>query len=893
MIGKTTAHYKILEKLGEGGMGVVYKALDTKLERFVALKFLPPHISITAEDTARFLQEARAASAISHPNVCVIHDIVEHDDHHFIVMEYVDGKTLRQLVPVQKTQDALTYAIQIGEALQEAHSRGVVHRDIKAENVMVDSKNMVKVMDFGLAKLRGSLKLTRTSSTVGTLAYMAPEQIQGGDVDARSDIFSFGVVLYELLTGHLPFVGEHEAAVMYSILNDSPLPIQKFKPDLSSELLHIINRALEKDPEERYQTVHDMVIDLRRAKKEMSRVSRPAFTPPAAEVEQTVVPRGQSAVVGQRVPVEQGERTAGKRQPLRRAFLWAGLAGLIVVIAAIAVVLPLRKHTPRLNPKMSFRTLDVPFTEIDFAGLSRDGSWVVFSARDAKQEWSIYFMNVVKGEPRRLVTDPYERFDYTEISPDNSEVLFGAGGSGKGFHSAICVVSSQGGTSRKIAEPGIGCRWRPDGRLIGYIRDGSPGAPSQSGKFEFWTVKPDGSENRLVFVDSLCYLWSNYCFDWSPQGDRIAWLRSFPDYGEIFIRDLESGREYQLTHYRKPITEMAWASNDQIFFTSSRSGNTNVWMVPAKGGEAIQVTKGSGPDYAVRVSADATRLLYVEQRRITDIWTADIDGRNVRQLTFDNQRLDEPMFSPDKKRITFTMFSSDILRPNAHVFTMQSDGTNRTQLTHGEGLYFGSVWSPDGKYMTYGSKRIDEPHDSSRVYLIETSNPGTPRLVGRGVFAFWIDAERFVTITALPHSYSTLYTVKASEPIEAAQDSTRRFPLRDGKHVLLGDMRKGHEGWWLKSAGAGEEEVVRQVLASEYCDRACPSVSLRYLLYQEPSGELWRMSLPEGKRERMAATFDRINPNMGGIQLSFDDKSVVYGRGRLDARLVLIENLFE
>ncbi len=228
MIGQTISYYRILEKLGEGGMGVVYKAHDTKLDRLVALKFLPHGMLVSEEDKARFLQEARAASAVMHPNVCVIHDIAEHEGQQFIVMEYVEGKTMRERVPIQKVQDAINYAIQIGEALEEAHSKGVVHRDVKTDNIMVTSKNQVKVMDFGLAKLKGSLKLTKTSSTVGTLAYMAPEQIQGGEVDTRSDIFSFGVVLYEMLTGQLPFRGEHEAAMVYSIVNEEPEPIQRY-----------------------------------------------------------------------------------------------------------------------------------------------------------------------------------------------------------------------------------------------------------------------------------------------------------------------------------------------------------------------------------------------------------------------------------------------------------------------------------------------------------------------------------------------------------------------------------------------------------------------------------------------------------------------------------------
>ena len=264
MIGSTISHYKILEKLGEGGMGVVYKAQDTKLDRMVALKFLPAHLSDSEQDKARFIQEARAAAALNHPNVCSVIDISEHDGQMFIVMEFIDGVTLRQKIPLQKISDAMTYAIQIGDALQEAHGKGVVHRDIKAENIMVNSKNQIKVMDFGLAKLKGSLKLTRTSSTVGTLAYMAPEQIQGGDVDARSDIFSFGIVVYEMLTDRTPFRGEHEAAMVYSIVNEPPEQIQKFVPDISSQLIHVLDRALEKDPEDRYQTVHDMVIELRK-----------------------------------------------------------------------------------------------------------------------------------------------------------------------------------------------------------------------------------------------------------------------------------------------------------------------------------------------------------------------------------------------------------------------------------------------------------------------------------------------------------------------------------------------------------------------------------------------------------------------------------------------------
>jgi serine/threonine protein kinase/predicted Zn-dependent protease len=286
MIGKIISHYKIIEKLGEGGMGVVYKAHDTKLDRTVALKFLPSHITANDNDKERFLQEAKAAAALNHPNVCVIYDIQEYDDpiktdpadrQQFIIMEYVDGKTLRQLLTDRgqfTIENAVDYAIQIGEALQEAHNKGIIHRDVKSDNIMITAANQVKVMDFGLAKLKGSLKLTKTFSTVGTLAYMAPEQIEGREIDTRSDIFSFGIVLYEMLTGQLPFKGDYESALMYSILYEEPEPVEKHLPDISSELLHILNQSLEKDPNKRYQSMKELLIDLHRLERDTLKISK-------------------------------------------------------------------------------------------------------------------------------------------------------------------------------------------------------------------------------------------------------------------------------------------------------------------------------------------------------------------------------------------------------------------------------------------------------------------------------------------------------------------------------------------------------------------------------------------------------------------------------------------
>ncbi len=262
-------------------MGVVYKAEDTTLHRTVALKFLPEKASGSGQDKARFMQEARAAANLNHPNICTIHAIEEFEGRTFIVMERVEGVTLREKIPFKMLNQAFDAAIQIGEALTEAHSKGIVHRDVKSENIMITPKGQIKVMDFGLAKLKGSLKLTRTSSTVGTLGYMSPEQIQGGEVDHRSDIFSFGVVLFEMLTGQLPFRGEHEAAIVYSIVNEQPKPLTDFLPDAPPALSDIFAKAFEKDPNERYQSAADLAVDLKRLKKQSSTHSRSRAAVPA------------------------------------------------------------------------------------------------------------------------------------------------------------------------------------------------------------------------------------------------------------------------------------------------------------------------------------------------------------------------------------------------------------------------------------------------------------------------------------------------------------------------------------------------------------------------------------------------------------------------------------
>jgi serine/threonine-protein kinase len=271
MIGKTVSHYKITEKLGQGGMGVIYKAQDLKLDRFVALKFLPPHLTSSEEEKQRFIHEAKAASALQHNNICAIHEIDETDDNQiFICMDYYEGETLDKSIKEKPLpiEESIYITIQIAQGLAKAHEKEIVHRDIKPANIMLTADGVVKILDFGLAKLSTQTKLTKESTTLGTVSYMSPEQAKGEEVDKRTDIWSLGVILYEMLTGQLPFKGEYESAVIYSILNDTQEPVTGLRTGMPMELERITNKCLQKRPADRYQHVDELIVDLRQIREE-------------------------------------------------------------------------------------------------------------------------------------------------------------------------------------------------------------------------------------------------------------------------------------------------------------------------------------------------------------------------------------------------------------------------------------------------------------------------------------------------------------------------------------------------------------------------------------------------------------------------------------------------
>ena len=876
MIGQTVAHYRIVEKLGEGGMGVVYKAEDTTLKRTVALKFLPRGVEAYEGERARFLQEAQAAAALNHPNICTIYDIQSHEvapgegPQQFIVMEFVDGRTLEQMVPIEKLQTAIGYAIQIGEALQEAHSKAIVHRDIKADNIMVNSKNQIKVMDFGLAKLKGSLKLTKTSSTVGTLAYMAPEQIEGGEVDARSDIFSFGIVLYQMLTGHMPFRGAHEAAMVYSIVNEDPTPLQKYMPEVPSELVHILNRALEKDPADRYQNVSEMVIDLRRLKKQSAPVSRAT---------RTVQP-----------PEEHPEGAAALPLPgpglTRKRILPVLLVAALLVVAAGAAVLLLSRGK-QLNPDMKFRIVQVPFEDVWYADVSTDGNWLYFPAADDNGKFDVYMMNMAGGAPRRITSDSCQGIFGVVISPDGSTILYDRIDP-EGRNPEIVSAPTLGGMSRVIVEGAGAQAWRPDGKRIGYLVSQYP----SSGKitYEFWTCAPDGSDRKCEFADTVVYRPGlRRGFFWSPDGKSVTWVRNFREgYTEIFIHNLENGSERQITFDRKIAEDGIWSPTGYIIYSSNRSGNFNLWTLPVSGGEPEQLTRGSGPDTPCWVSGDGRRLVYSERQQIGQIKIANLEDRSIRQLTVEDRQRGWPCISSTGGAILFPEQEGDALSTTRNIYMVNDQGMDRRKLTDDSTYKAFPFWSPDGKWITYSSRLLNEPTDSARVYLLRVDSPGRPQQIGKGIVGWWFSDSQFV-VWSPPNTY--LASVARGAYDKLGKDSTFVLPVLKGTSVVMWDPYEGRGGVsvapLLKGGLTGE---ARQLLRTNTPSFRIAQKTDELFYTAPPTRELRRISLRDG-------TDRPVGVKLPGLSVAFDvsgdGKVVAYTDTYFKARFVVIDNLFK
>jgi Tol biopolymer transport system component/predicted Ser/Thr protein kinase len=790
MIGQTISHYKILEKLGEGGMGVVYKAHDTKLDRTVALKFLPQSMAASEADRARFLQEARAAASLDNANICTIYGIEEYRPHDtapdtgaqlFIAMAYVEGATLREKLPALTQKQAIDIAIQVADGLAAAHEKGVVHRDIKPENIMLRKDGVAQIMDFGLAKLRESSskinRLTKQGSTVGTAGYMSPEQVQGMDADHRSDIFSFGVLLYELLTGQLPFRGVHETALAYEIVNVDPAPMSSVNAGIDPNLDAIVLECLEKEVNERAQSIKQVAVDLKRYKRESSRqrvsritAARPAMQPGSA-------PSGMAPAGGSRVatgyhpagvPSGIGENPSGVA-----AFPAAGGKKLYQALAAIGALLamtflflwsPWKATTPSPTGVVRATIALEKGYELNLnwngspVDISPDGKMIAYSgfSRDSGRT-GIFLRSLDKFETR-LIPDVLS--STVKFSPDGKWIYFIWGGS-------LSKVSIEGGGAVRVtgAENPRGIAWGPDGSL--YLAAGQVGGVvkiSPSGDSVETVTKPDNAQGEVShrFPSIL------------PGGKAMLLTVKYKttatfDDAAIVAVNMETGEKKTLikggSHasyvptghivyvrggslYAVPFdaaTMSVTGPTRELFpggmlleesGTASYGFSNNGTLVYAPGGPApstmytvdwlsldgktTPLVTSPASYGSLSLSPDRTKLALTINAANNDVWTYNIARPTMQRLTFGGGNHGDPIWTPDGNRVAY--WAEKDGEVGIYWRTWNGAGKEEKLLEEKGMKLFTACFSPDGKTMLF--YRVED--NKSDVWALSMDTLGTP-----------------------------------------------------------------------------------------------------------------------------------------------------------------------
>ncbi len=720
MIGQTISHYKILAKLGEGGMGVVYKAEDTRLKRIVALKFLSA-IALGGEEKSRFLREAQAAAALNHPNICTIYAIDEVDGQMFIAMEFIEGQSLRQKIASGMLQVAsvIDLAMQIADGLQAAHEKGITHRDIKSANVMITEKGQVKIMDFGLAKLaRGGTMLTKEGMTLGTAAYMSPEQARGEVVDHRTDIWSLGVVLYEMISGQLPFRGEYEQAMMYSILNEEPVPLTALRSNVPMDLERVVAKMLAKNPAERYQHVDELPVDLKSIDLSATGASRistakvtkqtekqPAFWPraipwsiaillAAAFIANWVLQRPTPA------PVKRWNVTLPESAPIApigsapRGMGQPALA-LSPDGANLVYVVDLDGKTQLYRrPMDQFEAAPIPGTEGAYNPFfSPDGQWIRFFAGNEMKKVSILggepillcdvinpigaswgpddrivfpqhdggtlsWISASGGTPQ-VLTDKQPNYRWPEILAGGKAVLV----SGRA-HGGISIILLEGGEEKRLLDRGTSPRYISTGHLV-YAYDG---------KLE---AVPFDLDNLKVTASPV------------PVLDHV---RMEANYGATQYAISTDGTLIYLPGVFQGKSTLIW---------SDRKGHAEQLQFPAK-------TYGH-----FQLSPDGKRLAIEVQSMKWEVWIFDLLRGSRSKLTIDgNNRLG--IWTPDGRWVTFSSGWAGVY----NIFMQAADGSGEIkQLTQIEADQFPFSWSPDGKLLAF-TKTIPSIQSSENIYLL-------------------------------------------------------------------------------------------------------------------------------------------------------------------------------
>ena len=779
MVGSTISHYSIIEKLGEGGMGVVYKAQDLTLDRLVALKFLPEHASAASGDGSRFIQETKAAAALNHPNVCTIHGIEEADGKSFIVMEFVDGQTLQEKKSTLSVKQAIDIGIQIAEGLAVAHEKGIVHRDIKPENIMIRKDGIVQVMDFGLAKLRGVTRLTKEGSTVGTAGYMSPEQVQGQEADHRSDIFSLGVLLYEMLTGQLPFKGMHETAVAYEIVNvDSPPP-SAVNPSIPPELDAVVLDCLEKDPRERTQAASQVALELKRYRRESSRAraSRITAARPLAAASSLRAP---STADG--VPYEPAPSPSRVKA---RVFIAGGIVlALGAGFAAATFLRPVPSQAPTVRG-----TIDSP-VGVRFNNesgghtvISPNGTMLAFVGIDSLSGSALYIRPLNSSVATKLAGT--ENAEYPFWSPDNRSVGFFAGGKLKRVD-----VSGSPPLTLADAPSGRGGAWSSAGVIV-Y-------SPEINQKDLFVVSASGGQAKALTALDSASAKVPRYPF-FLPDGKHFVFVRLKPSGVNAITReDLQAyvgGLDGTVDSIAlSGASNMFYASGTLFYVRQSTligqpfdpetyaflgepvpfDKDVSYWPARAKGDFSVSengvlVYGFSGADlgselvfmdrdgrstfimhasprFFVNMSPDESTLAFEEMNKEDgnmDIWLYDVNRKVKTRFTFNAQEDFLPVWSSDGS----TVYFSSKRGGNLHDEVYQKDAGGTKDESVRLSLSGTDIWptdvSRDGRYLLLTVDRPPLDWDLSYISLQDdtTSKPIVSTKFREGVGFFSPDGK--------------------------------------------------------------------------------------------------------------------------------------------------------
>jgi serine/threonine protein kinase len=693
LVGEEVGNYRIEKLLGSGGMGEVYLASEARLNRKVALKILPPEFVVDAERVARFEREARAVSALNHPNLVTIYDLGSLDGLHYIAMEYVEGRTLRELAGSRlKLKELLSVVAQAAEALAAAHRAGVIHRDVKPENIMVRDDGYVKVLDFGLAKLleaateESAVAETQAGAVMGTLAYMSPEQAAAEPLDARTDVWSLGVVLYELATGRKPFAGRNRRETVNAILSEEPEPATETDAELPPALDHILSKALEKDRELRYQTASDLRADLKRLGREID--SSPSLN-------------------------SSGRRSSEARRAAAHARMRATpiivTTGLLLLVA-IAVFagwsfLKSRADGPDWSRATHQQLTDHAGTEFH-PSLAPDGKTFVYSS-DQSGNFDLYLQRIGGKNQTNLTKDSAADESQPVFSPDGERIAFRSERAPAGLY----IMGATGENVRLAAEGGYHPSWSPDGREIVFSTRGRDAPDVRNTKpSQLWVVNVESGAKRLLCeMDAMQPAWS-------PHGARVAFWFMPTRVGRSDVATIPSagGEPVVVTKDATTNWNPVWSPDGRyLYFASDKSGNMSFWRVRVEEetgrvlSEPEAVVTPSKFSRHLDFSRDGRRMIYVQTDNQANIQAADFDARTEKLLgeprwvTRGDRLVIRPELSPDGRQFVMRVPR----RTQDDIALVNRDGTNWRDLTDDKFFDRYPRWSPDGKAVAFTSDR--------------------------------------------------------------------------------------------------------------------------------------------------------------------------------------------